>query len=154
MNLCPAEQTKASAHYHLYFECNFKSTFFNANTIADGTYNFTYIVSGVVPCADDNSSVSVEISSCTGIEENTSDNVLSIYPNPSNGKFTLVTNGVVGSRYVIEITNVHGKSVVNESQIQANSYIEIDINKSAGVYFVLLRNEEGKVVARKRIVVN
>ncbi|SRX54180.1 T9SS type A sorting domain-containing protein [Aequorivita sp. CIP111184] len=104
--------------------CNLPATV-SANN--DGTrYTFDVI------CNPDN--VTLKVSNIVlGTEENTLSN-LSIYPNPSNGQFTID----LGREYndvTLQIYNMLGQIISSEKYASAK-IIEKEINASAGIYFV------------------
>ncbi len=67
-----------------------------------------------------------------------------IYPNPSNGNFTIQTNSTALSEY--EITDATGR-LIQKGQFRTTS--EIDVNGSpAGVYFITVSNEFGKEISK------
>ena len=75
-------------------------------------------------------------------------NLITIYPNPSNGKLEI--NSIVGANYSVVITNTIGQ-VNRIIQIQ-RSNTEIDLsNEPSGIYFCnLLQN--GKILKQNKIV--
>ncbi|MDI1233789.1 MAG: T9SS type A sorting domain-containing protein [bacterium] len=80
------------------------------------------------------------------VETNYKDLAVSIYPNPSNGTFTISNNGVLNEmRY--EIYNSIGEMVLNQSYSN-----KIDLSNSPkGVY--LVRIFDGRIVYNRQIVV-
>jgi hypothetical protein len=76
------------------------------------------------------------------------DAVISIYPNPSNGNFTIQSNSADLSEY--EITDATGRLILM-GQFQGNT--EIDISRApAGLYFVIVRNKTGEVI--NKLIIN
>jgi hypothetical protein len=72
------------------------------------------------------------------ITENKNEGIFSIYPNPSNGKFTLnskITNGEISPLESVTICNVLGE-IVFQSKINSQT-TTIDLSdKASGIYFV------------------
>ncbi|MBR4970534.1 MAG: T9SS type A sorting domain-containing protein, partial [Paludibacteraceae bacterium] len=66
-----------------------------------------------------------------------------LYPNPSNGNFTISTSETIES---IEILNVMGQAVA------VSSDANINITLSAGTYFVKVVTAEGNSYIEKMIV--
>ena len=83
-----------------------------------------------------------------GTEETSMEDVL-IYPNPSNGEFTIsIAEGQLQS---IEIFTVAGKAV-NYIQQSNGSAVEIDLQEQAsGVYLIQITTDQGSVT--KRLIV-
>ena len=86
----------------------------------------------------------------SGINDFEQLNGISIFPNPSNGKFKLsIDNMVLGEKYDISIIDVLGNVI---QQKELNSVQEVDIsNKAKGIYFVKVQDE--KEIAIKKIIV-
>ncbi len=67
-------------------------------------------------------------------------NKVSVYPNPSNGIFTVTTE----EKGTLEIFDIKGK-VINTQNINGSTQVELDI---AGLYFIRISNENGSTVSR------
>ncbi len=113
-------------------------------------------VCGVNECGEGSWSAdfAVEVVNCVGIGENDNDASLSIYPNPSNGKFTieLSANDVVS----INLMNALGESVyrIENIEVKGNFTKTIESGKLAeGVYYLKIEgvttNINQKVVISK-----
>jgi len=78
-----------------------------------------------------------------GINETTATpNIVSIYPNPTNGTILSSNN------YNVSLTDINGKVIIEKQN--ANSF---DIsNQATGMYFIVLTNNTGQVVQRNKIV--
>lgn len=82
----------------------------------------------------------------TGIEEQNQDYDIHLFPNPSNGSFTIQTTSKVTG---IEIFNVIGEVVYTAAPASPSNSVEIDISsKSAGIYFVRVKTEK-KIMTEK-----
>ncbi len=104
--------------------CNLPATV-SANN--DGTrYTFDVI------CNPDNVTLKVN-NVILGVEENTLSNI-SMYPNPSNGQFT-INLGKEYNDVTVEIYNMLGQQISSEKYASAKKIAQ-NINASAGMYFV------------------
>lgn len=75
---------------------------------------------------------------------------VSIYPNPNNGVFTIVSDQV-SENILYTITNLNGEIVLRNETLQGST-ISIDLSKEGkGMYFVQLSTD--KAITTKRIVV-
>ncbi len=72
---------------------------------------------------------------------------ISIYPNPSNGTFTI--NGLQGITK-IEVVNSLGQIIENISP--KNTTVKVDLSNRKGVYFVKLMDSTGDLITKKVIV--
>lgn len=84
-----------------------------------------------------------------GVNEINFDNLISVYPNPSNGKFTLSSEITKGE---VSIYNVEGEKVYS-TQLPQSTQLTINISdKPSGVYFLHLKTEKG--VATEKLVIS
>ncbi|HNR20442.1 MAG TPA: T9SS type A sorting domain-containing protein [Bacteroidia bacterium] len=85
----------------------------------------------------------------TAINHIENENDISLYPNPSNGKFILKTNSVISA---IEIYNAVGEKVFAMMDLKQRVSTEINISSfPEGIYFLKVFDGE-KYVAQKMIV--
>jgi hypothetical protein len=84
-----------------------------------------------------------------GIDDLTlNENILSIHPNPSNGKFMINSNITNGELYIY---NVLGEKIY--FQKNENEESEIDLSKQPnGIYFLQMKTEQG--ISTRKIVIN
>lgn len=83
--------------------------------------------------------------------ENTLMQNLAIYPNPSQGDFTIQSSngqGIVS----VEIYNLTGSIVYSESYTGAQNQVQLSINQPKGMYMVKMITEDGQAVIGKLIV--
>ncbi|MFM9052967.1 MAG: T9SS type A sorting domain-containing protein, partial [Bacteroidota bacterium] len=80
---------------------------------------------------------------------------LSAFPNPTNGKLTMSYNAPVADRYAVRIVDLLGK-VVYSSDLNAEAGLntkEIDLtNMSRGIYLLNVQTEGGKIETLRIIV--
>ncbi|MFI5134500.1 MAG: MopE-related protein, partial [Chitinophagales bacterium] len=90
----------------------------------------------------------------TGIASLNGENSLSIYPNPSDGKFVIELPANVSGEALIEILNSLGQTVFEERAIEVSpAKIEMELNDkfSEGIYSVQVISGESKF--RGRLVI-
>jgi len=85
----------------------------------------------------------------TGIHDKDAE-MFSIYPNPSNGNFTLwIQNSTITSYTVVDVS---GREIISAP---TNGAERVDLSLgSAGVYFVLTYDQEQSFLSKQRIIVN
>jgi len=90
-------------------------------------------------------------SACSvGVSENLKPTSISLYPNPNNGIFTLISNS---KNFTIEIIDLLGKKVYTEKILQSKSEIQIPNNRK-GIYFCKITDENSQVVKVLKITIN
>lgn len=102
---------------------------------ANGTYTVTLVATG--PCGDSTVTQTVEMTT-VGVDNGLS-RFVSIYPNPSNGKFTVAFSEMNASQVTVSVYNVHGQEILNEvsDQTVGNFTTDMDIsNHPEGTYLL------------------
>jgi hypothetical protein len=118
------------------------TTWHNMKSAWGGNRNFKLAILPIVECQP------------VGIKKNSLlENGVDLFPNPSDGHFTLVTTFMSAQDLELRIYNVLGQTVYTNTLHQATRQVqEINMSgQSPGVYFVELNNGSEKVV--KRIIV-
>ena len=73
---------------------------------------------------------------------------VSIYPNPSNGAFSVQAT----ENAIVDVYDMNGKQITTSQVISSNGKVNIDLNNvEAGVYLVRVQNETFSTT--KRIVI-
>ncbi|WP_313804162.1 LamG-like jellyroll fold domain-containing protein [Flavobacterium sp.] len=75
---------------------------------------------------------------------------IKIYPNPSNGNFSIQL-AEMESSVVVMVKNVAGQTILKKQFNNTNNFT-VNLNESAGIYFVTLENEYGKQSTHKLVV--
>ena len=123
------------------------NSIFNVSAVGVGTYDFTYTV-GAAPCADATATVTVDVTTCVGIVE-VDITSFALYPNPSEGRFTLD----FGSKNIgdtrIEVFNAIGELLEGVSIENNASKIYVDLRGNPnGLYYINILSD-GKLVTNK-----
>jgi hypothetical protein len=76
-----------------------------------------------------------------------------LFPNPNNGTFTIQTSGIT-SKSEIEVYNMVGEKVYNETLRQAQGDNKIDItDQPAGIYLYRVISESGNLIGSGKFVI-
>jgi hypothetical protein len=79
-------------------------------------------------------------------------NIVKVYPNPNNGVFNFQFENT-NQKGEIEIYNMLGKQVYNETLRQVQGDIRIDLsNEPAGIYLYRIIAEDGSAVNGKLVI--
>lgn len=114
---------------------------------ANGTYTITLI--GFNTCNSDTAKLQVVVNS-VGINDIVANSV-TLYPNPSEGKFNLKLGNTNNSVYDLIIYNSEGRQIYNAHEIRNTHQIDISGSKP-GVYFLQLTNKDNKRHTQKFII--
>ena len=116
------------------------SGMFDPSAAGNGTTPITYTYTDGNNCTASAVS-SVTVNACVGIEE-TSVAIWNVYPNPTNGTFTLSTNNNSGD-VIIEVLDVQGRIIFseNENNVAPGFSTQVSIeNVSNGMYILRIVN--------------
>ncbi|WP_317899395.1 T9SS type A sorting domain-containing protein [Aurantibacillus circumpalustris] len=104
----------------------------------DIPYLFTVVGTGTNGCSR-TATVSVDVQKCAGVNELSEQNTLvSVYPNPNNGLFTVESKQI--SSGTIEIMDLSGKIIFTETVRGNTTQVNMG-DYAAGIYFVKVKNE-------------
>ncbi|MES2681470.1 MAG: T9SS type A sorting domain-containing protein [Bacteroidota bacterium] len=108
--------------------------------LIDIPYTYTATGTDVNNCSKD-ATVTISVQRCTGINELQSGEEISVYPNPSNGNFTIKS----GVAMILSITNELGQ-IVKTVSLTENNKNEVNISGlSNGIYFITGENNGTKI---------
>jgi len=77
---------------------------------------------------------------------------LNVYPNPSNGLFTLNIGGDFGNNCTVSLTNALGQKVYVSKLATGKLNIDLSHYNFKGIYFLQLLNEKGLLLGEKKVV--
>ncbi len=110
-------------------------------------------VQGVNDCGESAAStaLSIVVDRLEGIEE-TSDGVITVYPNPSRGVFTIDLKALTSNNLNIKIINSVGTCVYDANRVKQSSHLlDVDLsNYSDGVYYLIIQQD--KLVFTERLL--
>ena len=111
---------------------------FNPSVAGNGSHILTYSYTDGNNCTNTQNR-SVTVDGCLSISEG-SGNALSVYPNPSNGLFTIKNNGFVLNS--VSVYNQIGQVVYRRTADQIEEEINL-FNFESGVYTIRVSHETG-----------
>lgn len=117
-----------------------------------GTYDVSLTVTNAFGCTD-LVSTQLEINGCAGIKEMENFADISLFPNPTNGKFNLLVTLPSNSDLTVEILDINGSTMFSENLTNIIEYQHtFDSQRyDSGMYFVKIYSGENTIV-RKLIV--
>jgi large repetitive protein len=117
---------------------------------APGFYTVTLIVTNA--CGTFSTSQQIFINYGVGVDADKLNKALTIYPNPTSGKFAVQIRGLQGQDVQFTVTDLQGKAIADEKyfQIEEEMLVPLDISRqSSGFYFLKVQTAEGIEVIRK-----
>jgi hypothetical protein len=152
--------TNASAHHcmgMLSAICNTVDTF-NLGTLPAGPHVFQLTLSsgfGGPPCSpgivpDDTETLTFNVTSAVGIQEEVMNSLISVFPNPFSSETTIKLNSKITSANAA-MYDVLGKCVRNIS-FSGNAVKVERLDLKAGIYFIQL-SSEGDILETKKIII-
>jgi hypothetical protein len=85
-----------------------------------------------------------------GINEETTKNTFSVYPNPTNGVFQIKFETKIATKSVLEVYNSFGQKVYTTTNLQQEMKIDL-YNYSKGIYFIKI-DDSSEIYTQKVIV--
>jgi len=116
---------------------------FQPSAVGDGTYTITYTFTNASGCTASQSKAIHVLPCPLGIQELTSLS-LKLYPNPSNGLFTLETPEIGG---VLQVLNAIGQVIHSEKVTQTSSVLDLQ-SQVSGIYLVKIESAKGVAIQR------
>ncbi|HSY75409.1 MAG TPA: T9SS type A sorting domain-containing protein [Bacteroidia bacterium] len=117
---------------------------YNGNLYAAGQFS---MVNGV------STNYVAEYTIPTSVNEISTSNSISVYPNPNNGTFNLeITNYKSGMTNTVEVYNILGEKVYSQLAID-NSQLTINLKQPAGIYLYRVLSAEGKTMGTGKVIV-
>ncbi len=107
---------------------------------ANGSYAVEITQNG---CTDTSACVSVVN---VGIVENDIGNKFLVYPNPTNGNFS-IDMGEVYPTLIVSLSDLSGKVIYSRKHSQSR-FLNLDINAAAGIYLLTINSGRDKTVVR------
>jgi hypothetical protein len=99
--------------------------------------------------------LSCKVAADEPIEAAINNDPLAVYPNPTNGRFTVSCNSERSTNYLLRVINISGQVMYSKSLAAASGINTLDIDLSGvakGVYFVTLVSDEGNSQSIKLVM--
>lgn len=125
----------------------------DGNTYGYGAHSFTVTVTSTDGCIQEKSH-EIYFDECTGIADLNKDLRATVYPNPSNGKFTIELTSGKSTIADIRIVNILGNTAYSEKGITVNGTLakNLNLNLASGIYYLVIQTPEGKNI--QKITIN
>lgn len=129
------------------------SPIFNPIGSGIGSFVITYTVTNGNGCSS-SATATITVHQCAGVEEYTFANDLDVYPNPSEGLFTISMGGVLIRNLFISVFDIQGREVyvLVDSNLSGDYVKQINLESlSKGIYY--LKVSDGKSSKVQKIVI-
>jgi len=118
-----------------------------------GGVDLTFKAYPIGSCSDTASdNVHITLTFPIGISENSSPVFgVSLSPNPSNGIFSLIINGIQNTEARITVSDITGKEIYSEKETSTTNNLTREINMAEfpkGIYFVKVRTDQQSVTKK------
>lgn len=99
--------------------------------------------------------INIDFVNCTGIDEQ-NENVINIYPNPNSGKFYIKTGNISDRNIKLEIINIFGITVYQNSNliVNENGGLHVNIGKQNDGIYTLVLYVDDRIFTKKMVVKN
>jgi len=146
-------------------DCAFTTVFGEATSTACGSGNITYTATPgtyilvvaptafeAYPCGSGLNDYDITVTYCTGVITGITDDVTfgspQVYPNPSNGRFTVEITDVKSFAQLV-VMDVTGREVYSQTVVGSGTLREVlNLNVNAGSYLLQINSESGTQVTR------
>jgi uncharacterized repeat protein (TIGR03803 family) len=135
----------ATAH-HQWVDCNNDYSHIKGETgqsFKPGREGYYAVIVSYGWCADTSECVQV---GTTGISPNPLQKSITLYPNPTNGRF-IINLGREFDEAIITITEIDGR-LIQRKQVEEAQLVELDITAPAGIYLVTITTSKESAVFR------
>lgn len=146
-NAAPLALNQASPSGGTYTGNGVNNAQFNPAVAGVGSQTITYTYTDLNNCTNSATQI-LNVEVCTGINE-INGQVVTIFPNPTTGQFTLQLPGTQNN-YPVEIYNVLGEKIEQTILTSAENTLNLS-NQATGMYFINIQLEEG--VATTKVLV-
>lgn len=124
---------------------------FDPSVAGEGVFTITYTYSDANTC-ENSAQEDITVLPSTVYVKNISNLKFDIYPNPSNGKFTLKLHSGISENLIVSVINHLGMTVYKNNIKNTNKF-DIDLtNYASGIYFITITGKQVNVV--KKVVIN
>ena len=135
-----------------YIGTGVNSNSFDPAVSGDGTFMITYTYASGACVRSDSAAIIVDL--CTGINSLSSNGDVTIYPNPTNGMFTIHVSNADFNEMVITVADIQGREVykTTDKNIASDYNKQISMDGMAkGIYYIKL-SYGGQVTVKKLII--
>ena len=115
------------------------SNIFDPATTGDGTFMLTYTYANGACIRTDSAAIIVDL--CLGINSSTNNGNVNIYPNPTNGMFTIHIGNADFNEMIITVVDIQGREVYKALDKNINSDYSKQISLEGvakGIYYIKL----------------
>lgn len=94
----------------------------------------------------------IGIQVCSSIEEALNGELIEVFPNPSNGVFSLNMRDVNSTDITVRVTDLSGKVVFLQNEVAGNSVFNLDLTGVVeGVYLLQVTTEESTMINKLQV---
>ena len=121
-------------------------------SLADG-YDGTALVQLSVNLSLVNFCVQSGAASLSDADSSIASQSIKVYPNPASNDINVLLHGYHNIEAQVVLYNFRGQMVMNKNINGSENHLEL-VNVPSGLYMLLINDNQGNVLARKRIIIN
>lgn len=110
-----------------------------------------YLIADSAECFG-STSKTFTVQTCSGIEEALQGELADVFPNPSNGEFSLDLRSVNSNNITVRVVDLTGKTISRTDKVAGNSVFKLDISEAAeGVYLLQVITDESTLINKLQV---
>ncbi len=119
---------------------------FDPTAAGDGTWTITY---NLITICDHSNSITVDVITCLGLSEGEG-SAITIFPNPAKEMVTINSANLKSGTIVM--TDVLGRIVINKRVSSNKTEIDLSDLQARSTYFIKILNDDGQLIAIRKLI--
>ena len=121
----------------------------DAASLGTGVFTYSVVAKNSQSDCEETDEIHITINACTGINDVSQDNNVTVFPNPSQGLFTIESDLSFSK---MEVYSTEGKLVLAKDIQSQTQALKLDLrDQTPGVYYLLLMDKDS--IIRKQLII-
>ncbi len=139
-------------NWHVYGKSTMIPSGNKVKIVFDSLGTFKVSLQGLDSCFEDSAYKMVHVTVCAGIQNINNTLNVSVYPNPSNGRFNFNFTGVITEGLKLEVYNMMGQVVKTEEVTSSSRILDLSENPNGIYYYRVIENDGSELKSGKLII--